>query len=81
MTLGREDLLTTRGRVRKPRSHANTEFANGYISYAGSSVQVVKVVLYYGEIRLKGYAKLEDVITMLEHKLSTANVSASYPKR
>jgi hypothetical protein len=76
MTLDRRDLLT-HGRV---HSKSDTVFANGYISRSINSNRIFVAVLFYGDIRLKGYFDIAEINQVLDGKLGKITVKKLYPK-
>ena len=64
LTLGRDDLLTEKhGRKSLPFMPIN-----GYVAFAGNSPNVLKIVVFFEGMRLKGYLPLCDLRRLIEEK-------------
>lgn len=78
MTLGREDLLKGKSGF---RLHENTLLSSGYVGCSVSDASVLTVVLFYGDVRLKGYLSRRELEIFLEGRASKAVISKGYPKK
>lgn len=76
MTLNRSDILT-RCRV---RSKADTRFANGYVVHSMNNRGVLSVVLFYGDVRLKGYCDVKELVALLEGRTPKAAIKQVFPR-
>jgi hypothetical protein len=77
MTLGREDLLV---KHHSHRLHANTNLCNGYI-VTSTDPNILTIVLFYGENRLKGYITKTDALSIIEKRSDKAIIKSYFPKR
>ena len=77
MTLGREDLLQKRHRH---KLHENTVLGSGYIAWTQNDKSVMNIVLFYGDVRIKGYVSIKDLHNFLDRKSSIATVKKSFPR-